>query len=85
MRRLQDLIHLAEDQNRRAEAQSQVRMAEDTAQARAEAQATSESRSPAAHKVDVDALGREVLDIVTKEMELRRARRMEDSDESPWW
>jgi hypothetical protein len=85
VRRLQDLIHLAEDQNRLAEARGQVRMAEDSAQARAEGQSAHETRAPGAQRVDVDALGREVLDVVTKELELRRSRRMEDGDDSPWW
>jgi hypothetical protein len=85
VRRLQDLIHLAEDQNRLAEARSQVRMAEDSAEARAEGQAPMAGAGADTAKADMEALGRDVLDAVTKELELRRARRMEDGDESPWW
>ncbi|MEN9787364.1 MAG: hypothetical protein RLZZ299_2628 [Pseudomonadota bacterium] len=85
VRRLQDLIHLAEDQNRLAEARSQVRMAEDSAEARAEGQGPVVGASADTAKADIEALGRDVLDAVTKELELRRARRMEDGDESPWW
>jgi hypothetical protein len=87
VRRLQDLIHLAEDQNRLAAARSEVRMAEDSAQARAEGQAGPGSavENTAVQKQDIEALGREVLDAVAKELELRRARRMEDADDSVWW
>jgi hypothetical protein len=86
VRRLQDLVHLAEDQAKLAEARGQVRMAEDSAQARSEGQGAVADSGGARHaKVDIEALGREVLDVVTKELELRRARRMEDDDASPWW
>ncbi len=87
VRRLQDLIHLAEDQNRLAEARGQVRLAEDSAEARAEGQAHAQGAGPNAdaESHDIEALGREVLDAVSKELELRRSRRMEDGDESPWW
>jgi TolA-binding protein len=87
VRRLQDLIHLAEDQNRLAEARGQVRLAEDSADARAEGQAQAQGAGPNAdaESHDIEALGREVLDAVSKELELRRSRRMEDGDESPWW
>jgi hypothetical protein len=87
VRRLQDLIHLAEDQNRLAAARSEVRMAEDSAQARAEGQGGhAGGPEPVGNqKQDIEALGREVLEAVAKELELRRSRRMEDSDESVWW
>ena len=87
VRRLQDLIHLAEDQNRLAAARKEVRMAEDSAQARAEGQGAPGSavENTAVQQQDIEALGREVLDAVAKELELRRARRMEDADDSVWW
>lgn len=89
VKKLQGLIHLAEAENRLAEAQRQVRMAEDTAEARAEggqgARPGGAAGAPDGSKVDIEQLGREVLDVVTRELEFRRERRMEDHDESVWW
>jgi len=36
-------------------------------------------------KLDIERFAREVLEVVNRELELRRERRMEDSDESGWW
>ncbi|MBM4393677.1 MAG: hypothetical protein FJ090_21335 [Deltaproteobacteria bacterium] len=85
VKRLTDLIHLAEDQRRLSEAQSQVRMAEDTAAARAEGSAPLGQSSAGGVKLDIERFAREVLEVVNRELELRRERRMEDSDESGWW
>jgi hypothetical protein len=63
-------------------------MAEDSASAKAEGQgpvgATKEGGEKG-QKQDIDALGREVLEVVTRELEFRRSRRVEDHDESSWW
>jgi hypothetical protein len=88
VRKLQDLIHLAETQNRLADAQRQVRMAEDTASARAEAGhgASGNPNSPDKDsQVDVEALVREVSASIGRELQNRRERRTEDPDESVWW
>jgi hypothetical protein len=88
VKKLQGLIHLAEAEGRLADARSQVRMAEDSASAKAEGQgpvgATKEGGEKG-QKQDIDALGREVLEVVTRELEFRRSRRVEDHDESSWW
>jgi hypothetical protein len=87
VKKLQNLIHLAEDQ-RLAEARRQVRMAEDTAAARAEGQSApgiTPEKKDDAQALEVEALSREVLEVVHRELELRRERRSEDSDESIWW
>jgi hypothetical protein len=85
VRRLSDLIHLAETERRLAEAQSQVRMAEDTAAARAEGSAPLGQSAAGGSKLDVETFTREVLEVVNRELELRRERRTEDGDESNWW
>jgi len=88
VKKLQGLIHLAEAEGRLADARAQVRMAEDSASAKAEGQgpvgATREGGEKG-QKQDIDALGREVLEVVTRELEFRRSRRVEDHDESNWW
>jgi hypothetical protein len=90
VKKLQGLIHLAEAENRLAEAQRQVRMAEDSEDARAEGGQGSRGGGSAGaskdgSKMDIEQLGREVLEVVTRELEFRRERRMEDHDESVWW
>jgi hypothetical protein len=85
VRRLTDLIHLAEDQRRLSEAQSQVRMAEDTAAARAEGSAPLGQSAGGGVKLDIETFTREVLEVVGRELESRRERRTEDGDESNWW
>ncbi len=86
VRKLQGLIHLAEEERRLSDARRRVRMAEDSASARAEGQAPMGKGGSPAHQrhVDVEALSREVTEIVTREIEHRRSRRMEDSDEFGW-
>ena len=90
VKKLQGLIHLAEAENRLSEAQRQVRMAEDSEDARAEGGQGTRAGGQAgsskdSSKVDIEQLGREVLEVVTRELEFRRERRMEDHDESVWW
>lgn len=86
VRKLQGLIHLAEEERRLSDARRRVRMAEDSASARAEGQAPlGQGGNPSQQReIDIEALGREVSEIVTREIEHRRSRRMEDSDEF-WW
>jgi len=81
-RRLQKLVHIAETDRRLLEAQRRVRMAEDSAHARADA-----ASGPAAtaaedgRPVDLDQLGREVLSAVTSKYDSRTDRRLEDPDD----
>ena len=90
VKKLQGLIHLAEAEHRLAEAQRQVRMAEDSQEARSEGGQGTRGAGQAGgsqdgSRMDIEQLGREVLDVVSRELEFRRERRMEDSDESIWW
>jgi hypothetical protein len=84
-RRLQQLIEMAE--MNRDTARREVRMAEDSSAARSEG-----SAAPAAEgatqdsSVDVDALAQEVTDAVTRELEMRQERRLDDpTGRSIWW
>lgn len=83
-KKLKGLIHLAEG-GQRGEARRQVRMAEESVAARQEGQSGPNSAdTTGGQQVDVEALGREVLEVVSREMEMRRERQMGDSDEF-WW
>jgi hypothetical protein len=87
-RKLQQLIHLADGVGDRDAARRQVRMAEDSAQARSEGQggAVAGNDAGATKQVDIEALGREVLEMVSRELEMRRERRQEDPDgRNVWW
>jgi hypothetical protein len=86
-RKLQQLIHLAEGAGDRDAARRQVRMAEDSAQARSEGQGPGGTAEGGSTKqVDIEALGREVLEMVSRELEMRRERRQEDPDgRNVWW
>ncbi len=83
--RLQQLINIAE--TNRDSARGEVRMAEDSAGARAEGSAApSAEGSTHDASVDVDALAQEVTDAVTRELEMRQERRLEDpSGRGIWW
>jgi hypothetical protein len=84
-KRLNELILLAESGQRDA-ARSEVRMAEDSAAARAEGNAEpAQATNRRDLNIDIDALGREVLEAVSRELELRRERRQEDSEDGNWW
>ncbi len=85
VKRLTDLIHLAETERRLSDARGQVRMAEDTAAARAEGSAPVSGGSGEGGKLDVEVFAREVLEVVNRELETRRERRTEDGDETSWW
>lgn len=83
-KRLHDLILLAERQ--KDAARQEVRMAEDSAAARAEGQASpSAAEGGNDKKIDIEALGREVLEVVSMELEMRKQRTQEGSDEYGWW
>ena len=86
-RRLQSLIDTAEGIGAdRSSARRQVRMAENSAAAKAEGQgAVGEESKTRESQADIDALEREVLSAVTRELEMRRERRMEGGDERDWW
>jgi len=86
-RRLRDLIHLAEVKDRRDEARQGVRMAEDSASARAEGQSAPTQAEGGGNKeqVDIDALSREVLDCVQRETQLRSERRIDGGDTGDFW
>ncbi len=85
-KRLQELIAMAENQNRGG-ARQEVRMAEDSAAARAEGQsAPTDAGDTGDQAADIDTLAREVTEQVTRELEMRRERRQEDPDgRSIWW
>jgi hypothetical protein len=85
-KKLQSLIDLAEGRGDRNAARRQVRMAEDSAAARGEGQsspATAEGGQESS--VDIDALTRQVVEAATRELDQRRERRQEDSDERGFW
>jgi len=85
-KRLQELIAMAENQNRGG-ARQEVRMAEDSAAARSEGQsAPTDAGDTGDQAADIDTLAREVTEQVTRELEMRRERRQEDPDgRSIWW
>ncbi|MFH1464429.1 MAG: hypothetical protein ABIO70_08580, partial [Pseudomonadota bacterium] len=88
IRRLQQLVHIAEVDRRELEAQRRVRRAEDSAQARAEASSSSAPASAAGSApVDLDTLGRDVLAVVNHQFQARNERRQEDPDvrNDVWW
>ncbi len=90
--RLQDLVHLVELEGRLSQARSQVRMAEDSPVARSEGAAeptpagatagspnslqAESSQDRAAASAAVEQLTRQVWELVSREMELRRERSM---------
>ena len=80
--RLESLIHIAEGSGDRDAARRQVRMAEDSAAARAEGQggAGASGAGNKSKKLDVEALSLEVLSMVDQELKTRRERRPEDPD-----
>ncbi len=83
--RLRGLIHLAENERRLRDAQSQVRMAEDTDSARAEGGAGASEGAEDKEKVDIKALQQEVLEGVLSELERLQSRREDPDGRSKWW
>ena len=85
VRKLKGLILLAE--NQKSDAQRQVRLAaSDAPGVRSEGSSDLSSNEKSEQQdVDVEALAREVLEVVSRELELRQERRQEDPDVSIWW
>ena len=85
-KKLRELIHLAEHQGRDAARQG-VRMAEDSAAARAEGQSSPSQPEGGGNKrqIDIDALGREVLEEVQRLTEMRRERSLDGSQDHDFW
>lgn len=85
VRRLQQLIFLADGQ--RDDALRQVRLAEDSAAARSEGQAApTQAGDSRSKQVDIEALAHDVLDKVHEIQESRGQRRLDDPDNrSVWW
>jgi hypothetical protein len=82
--KLMDLIHLAESERRVADAQAQVRMAEDTVEARAEGTPSIE-KEKGSGKVNIKALQRDVLEAVLRELEMTKLRREDPDGGNIWW
>lgn len=84
--KLRSLIHLAEG-GRMGDAQRQAKLAHgDRPEGRMEQGSDlSNSETAAKQSVDIEALAREVLEVVNREMELRQERRQEESDANVWW
>ncbi len=85
-KKLMSLVHLSEAERKVQAARGAVRMAEDSAAAKAEASA---GPTGGEKKVDggaVKALERQVLEAVLRELELTQQRRLEDPDgRNIWW
>jgi hypothetical protein len=83
--KLMKLIHLAEADRRKAEAQRQVRMAEDSADARAEAGAGQSGGERVDSKtMNIRELREDVLQAVLRELEMSRARREDSNGPNHW-
>jgi hypothetical protein len=84
--KLRSLIHLAEG-GRMGDAQRQAKLAHgDRPEGQMEQGGDlSNSETAAKQSVDIEALAREVLEVVNREMELRQERRQEESDANVWW
>ncbi|MCP4804067.1 MAG: hypothetical protein GY884_01845 [Proteobacteria bacterium] len=85
-KKLRGLIHLAQNA-RMGDALREARLAHaDRPDARMqEGGDISNAESSAMANFDIEALGREVLEVVVRELELRQERRQEDSDGNIWW
>jgi hypothetical protein len=79
--KLMKLIHLAERD--RKDARGQVRMAEDSAEARAEGRGSTSTGNGSGEPVSIQALQRDVLEAVLRELELTMIRNQGDPD--GWW
>jgi hypothetical protein len=82
--KLMKLIHLAESERRLADAQRQVRMAENTADARADGAAGRGSEGTEDMTLNISALRQDVLDAVLRELELISWRREDPDGPSNW-
>jgi hypothetical protein len=81
VRKLKHLVHLAEGAQR-SDARRQARLSADEAPA---AGGGGPGGGGGGEAVDIEVLGREVLEVVNRELEMRRERRQEDSDVGLWW
>jgi len=82
--KLMKLIHLAEADRRRTDAQRQVRMAENTAEARSEGAGSPGGESVNEKATNIRQLREDVLQAVLRELETMKSRR-EDSDGPNSW
>ena len=83
--KLMGLIHLAEVERRKAEAQAMVRMAEDTAEAQAEGGMAANIEGGQEQTMNLASLQREVLAAVRSELELTMMRREGGPYVGIWW
>ena len=83
--KLMNLIHLAESEKRRGDAQREVRMAEDSADARAEGGGAETDQSGVGESLNIKQLQRDVLTFVMRELEMSRTRREDPDGSSIWW
>ena len=84
--KLKSLIHLAKGGNV-AEAQRHAKLAHADRPDKSIEKGgdVGSSETAARQSVDIEALGREVLEVVNRELEMRQERRQEDSDVNIWW
>lgn len=84
--KLMNLIHLAEVERKVQEAQKHVRMAENTADARAEGGAgAGGGETGGDQNMNIKALQQEVLSSVLRELELNQQRREDPDGRNIWW
>jgi hypothetical protein len=84
--KLKSLIHLAKGGNV-AEAQRHAKLAHANRPDKSIEKGgdVASSETAARQSVDIEALGREVLEVVNRELEMRQERRQEDNDVNIWW
>ncbi|MEQ1570643.1 MAG: hypothetical protein ABMA64_33755 [Myxococcota bacterium] len=82
--KLLKLIHLAEAERRKADAQRQVRMAEDSSEARADGIGQTGGERVNDKTMNLKALQQDVLDYVMRELESLRSRREESDGPNNW-
>jgi hypothetical protein len=81
--RLMDLIHLAEVEKRRQQAQAQVRMSDE--EVGGETMSGADGAGSDNENMNLAALQREVLDAVRRHLELEQQRREEGPNVGIWW
>jgi len=82
--KLMKLIHLAEN-SRRDEARQQVRMADDTAEARAEGGLGQASTGITDENISLEALKEQVLQEVRHQLDLMQQRQGDPDVGNGWW